>query len=95
MRNEEVIKLLMEQVKRSEEQMDQVVIGIKQMNDTNMLHTKTLDILTTSIQANNKITEENKNSINQFLNFNKYIYLLLIIAIIVLAGAKQALEFFS
>jgi len=65
------------------------------MNDTNMLHTKTLDILTTSIQNNTRVTEDNKNAINQFLNFNKYIYLLLVIAIIVLAGAKQALEFFS
>ena len=89
MRNEDIIKMFSDSLKSNEEYMSRISIGIEKMNDQNILHQKSLDVLTQAIAQNSKIAEVSAGAIQQFLSFNGKIFLLLITAIIILAGVEK------
>ena len=71
--------------KRSTRAMDRIAGAVEAINDTNVLHSKTIE---EHSQAIKEVVAVNKS----FLSFFRIIMLLLVAAIIVLAGAEQALK---
>lgn len=80
MKNDQLLKILVENNEYTKQFMESIKVGVEKMNDQNILHTK-------AVEANTKAT-------NDFLNMQSKIQLLLIIALIILAGVKSVADFF-
>lgn len=95
----DAIKQFTESARRTEEYMSKISNGIEKMNDTNILHARAIDVFKGELQRNNTILKEqvdkNTIAINSFLSFNKYVFLLLIGALIILSGAEKVLSMIS
>ncbi len=80
MKNDQLLEILVENNQHTREFMESIKHGVEKMNDQNILHTKAV--------------EDNTKATNAFLMYQARIQLVLIIAIIILAGVKSIAEFF-
>lgn len=72
---------------------DRVVIGIGKINDGNILHREDLKQTQNLILALKAETTQIITAMNARMTFDRYLISILIIAIIVLAGAEKAFQF--
>ena len=66
--------------------MDRIATGIEKMNDSNVLHRKAIEI-------NSEATHQMVTETKALLSFVRWIVVVLVLALIVLAGAEKALKF--
>lgn len=78
--DEKLLEVLIENNTYTNQFMESIKVGVEKMNDQNILHTR-------AVEANTKAT-------NDFLSMQSKIQLLLIVALIILAGVKSVADFF-
>lgn len=88
-----MVQILLDQNKTMIEAMNNVSDAVKAINDKNQLHADILIRHSASINANTASIKEMVSVNNSFLKLFRWIILVLIISLIVLAGAEKALKF--
>jgi hypothetical protein len=81
-----IIDLLLEHNKMMATTMANVSNALEKINDTNLLHAD-------AISENTKAITAMVNTNNGFLKIFRYVFILIIMALVVLAGAQEALKF--
>lgn len=83
---DKLLDILIDANKKMTDYMGQVANAIHSMNDNNILHRK-------AIEVNTDATKQMTVAVKSQLSLTKWILIVLVLAIVVLAGAEKVLKF--
>lgn len=88
-----LIETIINQQKTTTEFMDRITSALEALNDNNLLHKQAIDLNTKATDSMTSSIKVQSAYLKMQANYTKWITIVLVAAIIVLAGAEKALKF--
>lgn len=88
-----LIETIINQQKTTTEFMDRITSALEALNDNNILHKQVIDINTSATKDMTTAIKVQSAYLKMQANYIRWITIVLVAAIIVLAGAEKALKF--